>query len=408
MNRTFRLFKWTTYFILLILVIAFPLTGYPQTKDKIRIGNAICLSGPLGPAALTTQIPPYDMWVKEVNAKGGIFVKEYNKKLPVEIIRYDDKTDIGTTVKLVEKLILDDKVDLLLPPYSTAMNFAVAPIVTKYEYPVLGVTVDSMKIKEIAPSIPYFFVHLNQPPVKAEAIVPLCKELGVKTAVVIHHSDLHGIEFAGYVAPQLSVNGIDVIMYKTYPMGAKDLSPLLKKIKAAKPDAFFAFSYPDETFLLAGQSKAIAFNPKLFYTSIGTAFAAYRDAFGAKMVEGVMGTGAWNPKVPYPGAKEFWDRMVQFAGAGKVDWYGNAFCYSSMQVLEQAIEKAGTLDRKKIRDVIASNTFNTVIGPVRYENQINVQSPGEVGQWQNGGFEIVAATEKRTAKPIYPKPPWPK
>jgi branched-chain amino acid transport system substrate-binding protein len=265
-----------------------------------------------------------------------------------------------------------------------------------------------MKIKEIAPTIPYFFVHLNQPPVKAEAIVPLCKELGVKTAVVIHHADLHGIEFAGYVAPQLSVNGIDVIMYKTYPMGAKDLSPLLKKIKAAKPDALFAFSYPDETFLLAGQSKAIGFNPKLFYTSIGTAFAAYRDTFGAKMVEGVMGTGAWNPKVPYPGAKEFWERMVQFVGPGKVDWYGNAFAYSSVQVLEQAIEKAGTLDRKKIRDVIATSTFDTVIGPVRYENQINVQSPGEVGQWQNGAFEIVAAKEKRTAQPIYPKPPWPK
>jgi branched-chain amino acid transport system substrate-binding protein len=126
------------------------------------------------------------------------------------------------------------------------------------------------------------------------------------------------------------------------------------------------------------------------------------------MVEGVMGTGAWNPKVPYPGAKEFWDRMVQFAGAGKVDWYGNAFAYSSMQVLEQAIEKAGTLDRKKIREVIATGTFPTVIGPVRYENQINVQSPGEVGQWQNGAFEIVAAKEKRTAQPIYPKPPWPK
>ena len=102
MNRTFSFFKWATYFILLILVIAFPLTGYPQTKDKIRIGNAISLSGPYVAGAIMTQANPYDMWVKEVNAKGGIFVKEYNKKLPVEIIRYDDKSDIGTVVKLVE------------------------------------------------------------------------------------------------------------------------------------------------------------------------------------------------------------------------------------------------------------------------------------------------------------------
>jgi branched-chain amino acid transport system substrate-binding protein len=408
MENTMKFFRVTACLALVVVFIILPCTGYPQTKDKIRIGNAIALSGPYAGGAITTQIAPYDMWVKEVNAKGGIYVKEYNKRLPVEIIRYDDKSDIGTVVKLVEKLILDEKVDLVLPPWSTGMNFAIAPIVTKYEYPVLGVTVDSMKIKEIAHTIPYFFLHLNQPPVKAEAIIPLCKELGVKTVAVIHHADLHGIEFAGYVAPQLSVNGIDVIMYKTYPMGAKDLSPLLKKIKAAKPDALFAFSYPDETILLAKQSKAIGFNPKLFYTSIGTAFAFYRDIVGANVVEGVMGTGAWNPKVPYPGAKEFWDRMVQSVGPGKVDWYGNAFCYSSVQVLEQAIEKAGTLDRKKIREVIATNTFDTVIGPVKYVDQVNVQSPGEVGQWQKGAFEIVAAKEKRTAKPIYPKPPWPK
>ena len=145
----------------LLMVFILPCVGYPQTKDKIRIGNAIALSGPYAPGAITTQIAPYDMWVKEVNAKGGIFVKKYGKKLPVEIIRYDDKSDIGTAVKLVEKLILDDKVDLLLPPWGTAMNFAIAPIVTKYEYPVMGVTVDSMKIKEIAPTIPYFFVTLE-------------------------------------------------------------------------------------------------------------------------------------------------------------------------------------------------------------------------------------------------------
>jgi branched-chain amino acid transport system substrate-binding protein len=397
---------------LMLLMAAWTIPTHTQAAsakipDKIRIGNAIALSGPYAPGAITTQINPYDMWVKEVNAKGGIYVKEYGKKIPVEIIRYDDKSDMGTVVKLVEKLILNDKVDFLLPPWSTAMNFAIAPIVTKYKYPVLGVTVDSMKLKEMAPSIPYMFIVLNQPPVKAEAIIPLCKELGVKTAAVIHHADLHGIEFAGYVTPQLSVAGIDVAMYKSYPLGAKDLSPLLKQVKAADVDAFLAFTYPPETFLITQQAKAIEFNPKLFYCSIGTAFAAYRDAMGPKMVEGVMGTGAWNPKVPYPGAKEFWDRMVQFAGAGKVDWYGNAFAYSSVQILEQAIEKVGSLDRKKIRDLIAKETFNTVIGPVRFENQINVQSPGEVGQWQNGAFEIVAAKEKRTAQPIYPKSPWP-
>lgn len=398
--------KWALVLTIVALFLVSPLTGH--SKDKIRIGNAISLSGPYAPGAATTQIAPYDMWVKEVNARGGIYVKEYGKRLPVEIIRYDDKSDTGTCVKLVEKLILSDKVDLLLPPWSTALHFAIAPIVTRYHYPVIGPTVDSLKLREIAHTIPYMFVILNQPPEKSVAMVELFRDLGIKSVAAAHHTDLHGIEYAGGVVPNLAAAGVDVLLYKSFPLGAKDLSPLLKEMKAANPEAVLFFCYPPETFLITKQAIEVELNPKLFYCTIGVAFSPYRDAFGADVVEGVMGAGAWNPKVPYPGAKEFWDRMVKFAGPGKTDWYGNAFCYSSVQVLEQAIKKAGTLKREKIREVIASETFDTVIGPVKFENQFNVHSPGEVGQWQNGEFEVVAGREKRTAKPVYPKPPWPK
>jgi branched-chain amino acid transport system substrate-binding protein len=407
MNNTVKYLKFTAC-LTLLMVFILPCMGYPQTKDKIRLGQAIALSGVYAMGAKTTQIAPYDMWAKEVNAKGGIYVKQYGKKLPVEIIRYDDKSDVGTCVKLVEKLILDDKVDLLLGPWGTANYFAIAPIVTKYKYPVIGPTVDSLKLMEMADQIPYLFVILNQPGEKSVAMVNLAKELGVKTLVAAHHQDLHGIEYASGVVPALAGAGVEVLQYKSFPLGAKDLSPLLKEMKAANPDAAFFFCYPPETFLITKQAIEVGFNPKLFYCTIGVAFSPYRDAFGANVVEGVMGAGAWNPKVPYPGAKEFWDRMTAFSGPGGTDWYGNAWSYSAMQVLEQAIEKAGTLDRKKIRDVIASSTFPTVIGPVKFVKQFNVQSPGEVGQWQKGSFEIVAAKEKRTAQPVYPKPPWPK
>ena len=92
MNNTERHSKLVVCIILVIFFIAFPLTAY--SKDKIRIGNAIALSGGYAFGAKTTQIAPYDMWVKEVNAKGGIFLREYNKRVPVEIIRYDDRSSL--------------------------------------------------------------------------------------------------------------------------------------------------------------------------------------------------------------------------------------------------------------------------------------------------------------------------
>ena len=378
----------------------------PPAKDKIVLGQAIALSGPYTVGATVTQVAPTDMWIKEVNAQGGIFVKEYNKKLPLELIRYDDKSDTGTCVRLVEKLILEDKVDFLLGPWGTAMYFAIAPVVNKYHYPVVGPTVDSLQLRDMWQDIPYLFVILNQPKEKAVAMVALAQELGVKTMVAAHHQDLHGIEYASGVVPALAGAGVDVLLYKSFPLGSTDLSPMLKQMKAANPDAAFFFCYPDESFLITKQAIEVGFSPKLFYCTIGIAFSPYREMFGANVVEGVMGAGAWNPKVPYTGAKDFWDRMTAFSSAGGTDWYGNAFCYAANQVLQQAIEQTGSLDREKIKEAMATLTFPTVIGPVQFVKQFNIQSPGEVGQWQKGAFEIVAAKEKRTAQPEYPKPPW--
>lgn len=396
--------------ILVCMLLAIPLLVWPlgaSCKDKIKIGTAISLSGPYAPGAAMTQIPNYKMWVEEVNGKGGIYVKELDKKLPVELIIYDDKSDIGTAVKLVEKLVLQDKVDLLLPPWGTAMHFAVAPVVTKYGYPLIGPTVSSEKLREIAKTVPYFFGILNMPREQGASLVDLLAELGVKKVAVIYVADAYGIEWTGKVAPALKKKGMDVVIEKSYPLGAKDLSPLLKTVKAANVDALLGMSYPPDTFLITAQSISIELNPKLFYLGVGVAFPVYRSKFGAKTVEGVMGAGAWNPKLKYPGAKEYFDRHVK-RWKKEPDRWGSAFAYASLQVLQQAIEKVGSLDRKKLRDCIAKETFPTVIGPVKFEGGFNVQSPGEIGQWQNGEFEVVAAKDKRTAKPIYPKPPWPK
>lgn len=373
--------------------------------EKILIGNPIALSGPSAQGAMLSQIPTYDLWAEEVNAEGGIYVKEYDKRIPVEIIRYDDTSDIGTAVQLTEKLILEDKVHFLFPPWGTAFNFAIAPLVTQYEMPVMGCTVSSKQLATEAHQFPYFFTMLNQPPAQGAGLVEIAQELGVETVAVIHHTDLHGIEFAGDVVPQLSAAGIEVVLYKTYPPNASDLSQLLREVQAADVDALLAFSYPPETFLMTAQMQEIGLNPKLFYATVGVAFPAYRDANGVEAVEGIMGAGAWNPNVPVEGAREFFDKHVEMFDT-EPDRWASAACYASAQVLGQAIERAGTLDPKAVRDVMASEEFETVLGTVKFENQFNTTYPGQVGQWQNGEFEILAPLDQRTADPIYPKPEW--
>lgn len=88
----------------------------PPPKDKIRIGRAVSLTGPNAIIAKSASIPIYDLWIAEVNAKGGIYVKEYKKRLPIELIVYDDESDQEKMAQLLEKLIVVDKVDFVLPP----------------------------------------------------------------------------------------------------------------------------------------------------------------------------------------------------------------------------------------------------------------------------------------------------
>jgi branched-chain amino acid transport system substrate-binding protein len=382
------------------------LVAAAPAKDKIRIGWVTSLSGPYASGVPGTYGMTYDLWIDEINAKGGIFVKEYGKKLPIEVIKYDDKSDVGTMTKLLEKTILTDKVDFIFSPWGTAMLFAAAPIANKHKYILIGGPGGADKLRDMMPKFPYFFSVLNTAMAQMPPLVQILGEANVKKVAIIYIEDLHGIEYRDVALKELKKRGIQVAMVKSFPFGTKDLSPLLKEAKAADVDAFLGFIYPDESFLVTKQAMEINFNPKAFFLTVGPFLIEYREAFGAKNVEGVMGGGAWNEKVS-PGAKQFRDNFIKKYKVEPSYW-GPLFMYSSLQFFEKAIEEAGTLNQKKIRDLMATKTYDTAMGPMRFEKGFNTTHPGEIGQWQNGVYEVIDPGKKRTAAPEYPKPEWQK
>jgi branched-chain amino acid transport system substrate-binding protein len=392
-------------FVFTVAVFFLAGTAGAATKDKIVIGQAISLSGPFAGGVQIAGGKIYELWVDEVNKNGGIYVKEYGKKLPVELKRYDDKSDIGTMTNLLEKLILDDKVDFVFPPWGTAMLFAAAPIANKYGYILIGGPGGALKLKEL--NLPYFFQVLNFSETQAPALADIFKEVGVKSAAVVYRGDLHGIEYKDGFVPQFKKRGIEVKMSKSYPPGIKDLSPILKEAKSLDVDAFVAACYPDGGMLLTSQSLELGINFNAFFlTVLPFSPNLFRDNFGVNVVEGVMGGGAWNAKTS-PGARQL---VEKYKARFKVepDYWGGLYYWSSLQDFQQAIEKAGTLNQKKIRDIMATQKFNTALGPFWYDkNRYFVNHPGEIGQWQKGVFEVIDPGKRRTAPPEYPKPPWP-
>ncbi|MBW7851201.1 MAG: amino acid ABC transporter substrate-binding protein [Rhodospirillales bacterium] len=364
----------------------------------VKIGYAIARSGPWAPGAQSTQEPNYLLWAEQVNAAGGLNVNGVKRK--VELIGYDDRSDTETVVRTYEKLMTVDKVDLILPPWGTNANFAVAPLANRYKYPIVAPTALSRDL--VNRKLPYFFCILQQADRMVGAAVDMMAKNGIKTAGAIYMDELFGMETKAAFEAETKKAGIQVLDMKAVPLGTNDLSGVLQSMKAKNPDAFVAFTYPPESILASKQSKEIAFNPKVFFGAVGIAFPLYRDVMGPA-AEGVAGMGLWNKSVNAAGAAYYEAHTKKF-GKEPEHW-GSAVTYASLQVLQKAVEAVG-LDREKIQKYVASNKFDTLIGPVEFKGSENVATPGSVGQWQQGQFQIVWPQDRATAKFLMPKPAW--
>jgi len=368
-----------------------------QSDAPIRIGYAISRTGPFAPGAQATQEPSYLLWAEQVNAAGGLNVKGQKRK--IELISYDDRSEVETIVRTFEKLMVTDKVDLILPPWGSTANFAVAPLADKHGYPILAPTALSMKLVDM--KLPNFFSMLPQPYVLMAAAADMLAANGVKTVAVIYMDDVFGLENIAAFEPAVKAKGIEIAEKKSYPLGIKDLSPVLRAIKDKNPDAFVGLTYPPDTILASKQSKEIGFNPKGFFTAVGTAFPLYKQVMGADS-DGVSGIGSWSVKTS-PAAKAYFDAHVA-RFQKEPDRWASAHCWAGLQILQAAIEKVG-VDRKSIREYIASNEHQTIIGPVRFKGS-EIQFPGTVSQWVGGDFEVVWPANRATAKLVIPKPSW--
>ncbi|MBU0588105.1 MAG: amino acid ABC transporter substrate-binding protein [Gammaproteobacteria bacterium] len=369
-------------------------------QPPVRVGYAIARTGPWTGGAQISQEPNYLLWAEQQNAAGGLNVK--GVKRPIELISSDDRSDIETCVRSYEKLMGSDKVDLILPPWGSNANFAVAPLANRFGYPLLAPTALSKKLVEM--KLPYFFLMLQQPGPMVGALVDMLVANGVKTAAVVYVDDLFGLE--NYAALKVAVQGtgIQLVEEKSYPGDIKDLSPVLRSIKDKNPDAFIGFSYPPDTILASKQSKEVGFNPKFYYASVGTAFQLYRNVMTPAGAEGVLGMGSWNSKTS-PGAKAYFDAHTKKFGGKEPDRWASGHCWAALEILTNAVARNG-LDRKAIRDYVANTTHKTIIGDVKFTGSENTATPGTVGQWQNGEFEVVWPPKVATAKLNPSKPAW--
>jgi len=366
----------------------------------VRVGYAIARTGPWTGGAQVSQEPNYLLWAEQQNAAGGLNVKGTRRR--IELVSYDDRSDVETCVRTYEKLMGSDKVDLVLPPWGSNANFAVAPLANRFGYPFLAPTALSKKLVEM--KLPYFFLMLQQPGPMTTALVDMLKANGAKTLAVIYVDDLFGLENYAALKVALAGSGLTLVEDKSYPGGVKDLSPVLRSIKDRNPDAFVGFTYPPDTILASKQAKEVGLNPRFFYASVGTAFQLYKNVMTPAGAEGVCGMGSWNAKTS-PAAKAYFEAHTKRFDGKEPDRWASGHCWAALEIITAAVGRHG-LDRKAIRDYVAGTEHHTIIGKVKFTGSENTATPGTVSQWQKGEFEVVWPKGVATA-PLNPnKPAW--
>ena len=223
-----------------------------DAPNSIRIGYAVTLSGALAPGRRCHDAPRIRSVGKGRERQGRHHGEGIGKRIPVEeVAKYDDTGSAETLLRLEEKPMSQDKVDFVLPPYSTAFNLAVAPIFARYGYPELAVTANSMDEEQLVNNSPCF-LFLNQPPHFGGALIEILNKYKGEgkisnKAVLLSVGDQFGAESSVAWAPGSRLR-VTTSCCKRLSAGTNDVTTEIKEAKVLGADSFIAASYPPDTF----------------------------------------------------------------------------------------------------------------------------------------------------------------
>ncbi len=383
-----------------LLLSVWPVLAVAQT---VKVGAVVPLTGRYGGGGAQVRAG-YELAVEQINATGGVSVG--GKKMPLELILLDDESDATKTVSRLEAVAAQGVV-AYLGGFGSDLHAAAAAVAEKNKTPYLGVAFALNKVHQ--QGFRYLFSPFwKSPDIKqdtADLLGAIPAADRPKVAAIFQEKTDWGRELAAAWTESGKAAGYQVAFVGEYAPGAKDFSDLILKAKGANADLVLALPTPPDGMTLIKQMKELGLNPKLTLFIRAPDAPIWSKNLG-KDGDYVVFAPGWHHAIKAPGVKELNDAHMKKFGRPADTVTGPA--YACVQVLAAAVQKAGTLDRDKIRDAIAATNMTTVIGPVKFR----ADGTGIVGatfvQWLNGKQELVWPRDSATAAFAYPAPPFSK
>jgi branched-chain amino acid transport system substrate-binding protein len=389
---------------------------------EIKLGTLYASSGRFA----SISMPVHDglkLWIDQKNADGGVFVKAFNKKIPIKLIAYDDQSNTATAATLYNQLITQDKVDILTADSGSVLTSVAVPIARDHKMFLFDQTGTGATF--FTPDNPY--IALLDDPVSSIWPKPLADflthdgpGLGIKRVAILYSTN----DFTGTQASAVrkfikeSNSGVEIVFDEGVPTETSNYTVLLNNIRASNPDAVIHLGYApnDIAFLRNVQDNGIKFK-FLFCIYAGLETELLEKNVGDKALDYVF---SYVPSSQIAYETNFGMSLKDYAAAwqkkyadAKVEFGFNSVAgYNTGLVLEKTLATADSLDQLELRKAIFSlsgnlKTLNGTFGLDPTGAQIGESTPlGQFVAGEDGHLKLVSVWPHEVAngKPIYPRP----
>lgn len=373
-----------------------------EAPDSIKIGAVIPLTGAFAGGGAQIE-RGYIYAVDAINDAGGVYVEEFDAQIPLELDVRDDASDPNQTTSIMDELAGQDIV-AYLGGFATPVHAAGSATAERNGIPYLGAATSTQALHE--QGYQYYFSPFPKSPDMAATVFEMLNgllpegERPLRVGIFQETTDWGG-ELGPLFVEEAGNHGYEVVYNETYAPGTTDFTDLILGAQAADVEALLSLPTPPDGFALYQQMGELGWKPPFNLVIRAADVPTWNDLGQAG--EGVVLSTPWHPALGYPGTEAVNQRHIEEVGRPADPVVGSA--YALIEILADAIERAGTLDHDTVRDAIAATDgLETIIGPITFRENGTAEVPNPLMQRVGGAIELIWPAESATSDLVYPAP----
>jgi len=362
--------------VMLVLLVAW----YPAqaARSPIKVGVTVAVTGPYSVPG-SAELEGIRLWVHDINQRGGLLGR------PVELVHYDDGSDPQASTRLYERLISEDRVDLLLGPYGTDITMAASRVAERHNLPMVatGAAGEDVWVRGFRNIFGVDALAENY----ADLLIASAANAGLKTLALVYADSSFPRQMARGARREAARHGLRIVYDRAYRPRQVDCDEVIGALRETQPDLVIGGTYLEDSVGLVKAAGRAGFAPCAMAFTVGPALRPFVDELGSQ-AEGIFGLVSWMRSAALPMAMDFSYRYKRLYGHNAS--VQAALGYGAAQVLEAAVRLAGALDRDALRTQLRNMNFQSLLGRYQVDDTgKQVGKPTYVLQIQQGNRLLV-------------------